>query len=138
VAVALVGVFDQYDTGLLIIKRAIEPFIGQWAFPGGFVDNEDESIMAAAARELKEETGVNIHEFNTEPKIVSSQNTKHGRMLVFCDLGTIHRHGFMSRVTLGPEVLDYRIATRPEELCFPLHTEAMTDWFDRLVNRRSK
>ena len=46
---------------VLLIKRAGEPFKGLWAFPGGFVD-EDESLETAADRELLEETGLsNIH-----------------------------------------------------------------------------
>ena len=42
---------------VLLIKRALSPFQGEWALPGGFVDL-DESLDAAARRELEEETGV--------------------------------------------------------------------------------
>ncbi len=42
---------------LLMIKRGDHPFMGQWALPGGFV-HMDESMDAAAMRELKEETNI--------------------------------------------------------------------------------
>jgi 8-oxo-dGTP diphosphatase len=45
------------DLKVLLIKRAGEPFRGKWALPGGFV-GIDESLEAAAARELQEEAGV--------------------------------------------------------------------------------
>jgi 8-oxo-dGTP diphosphatase len=42
---------------LLLIKRSAKPFENRYALPGGFV-LPDESVDAAAVRELREETGV--------------------------------------------------------------------------------
>ena len=42
---------------VLLIERGGHPFIGDYAFPGGFVES-DEPCEAAVARELFEETGI--------------------------------------------------------------------------------
>lgn len=50
---------DAQDLKVLLIQRDIEPYAGCWALPGGFV-HVDETIDAAARRELEEETGLKI------------------------------------------------------------------------------
>ncbi len=49
--------FDEGDLKVLLIQRGLEPFKGRWALPGGFV-RVDETVDAAARRELEEEAGL--------------------------------------------------------------------------------
>lgn len=48
---------DEDDLKVLLIQRALAPYKGEWALPGGFV-RVGESVDASALRELEEETGL--------------------------------------------------------------------------------
>ena len=55
----VVGVIPERRGKVLLLRRAIEPRIGHWTFPGGFMEI-DETTEEAAAREAHEETGVHV------------------------------------------------------------------------------
>lgn len=59
--------FDGFKLQVLLIQRGIEPYKGQWAFPGGFI-KMDEDAEKGARRELEQETGLKdafIEQFHT-------------------------------------------------------------------------
>ncbi len=45
------------DDGIVMVQRAIEPEIGKWSFPSGYV-NRGEKIEKAVEREVLEECGL--------------------------------------------------------------------------------
>jgi ADP-ribose pyrophosphatase YjhB (NUDIX family) len=47
------------DGGIVLLKRGIEPQLGKWVFPGGFVDR-GESVTDAAVRETREEINLKV------------------------------------------------------------------------------
>ena len=47
------------DDHIVLVRRAIEPGYGLWVFPGGYVDRGEE-ITAAAVREAREESGLDV------------------------------------------------------------------------------
>lgn len=53
----VVFALDDGELKVLLIQRDLPPFAGRWALPGGFV-RVDETLDAAARRELAEEAGL--------------------------------------------------------------------------------
>jgi 8-oxo-dGTP diphosphatase len=57
--VAVGTIIRTADDGLVLVRRAIEPGYGLWVFPGGYVDRGEE-LQAAAIREAREESGLDV------------------------------------------------------------------------------
>lgn len=48
------GTIFTLDGGIVLLKRGVEPALGKWVFPGGYVDR-GEPVHEAAVRETREE-----------------------------------------------------------------------------------
>lgn len=73
---------------IVLINRKHEPFKGQWALPGGFVDI-DEELETAVARELEEETSlknIKLEQFRTFGTI---DRDPRGRQITIVYMGII-------------------------------------------------
>lgn len=124
VAVALVPTRG----GLIGVRRAIPPKLGEWALPGGFVDGT-ETAEEAAARELFEETGVSVPA--SDFRVSHTATTPGGQMLLFCVAADtfipVPEGGWRG----GPEAMEVGVVRRRQALAFPLHTAAATRFLDR-------
>jgi len=53
------GAVVEYNGGIVLLRREIEPRAGFWVHPGGFVDR-GETLEQAAKRETREEVGLDV------------------------------------------------------------------------------
>jgi 8-oxo-dGTP diphosphatase len=101
---------------LLFIKRGNEPYQGKWAFPGGFVDM-DEELEIAVVRELQEETGltgVKLEQFHTFGK---PSRDPRGRNITIAFIGTTKKE----EIKGGDDAAEakwFEINNLPKDLAF--------------------
>ena len=55
----IVGTLPRWGNRILLCKRSIEPRLGYWTLPSGFLEN-DETTEEGALRETLEEAGVEV------------------------------------------------------------------------------
>lgn len=80
--------YNGKNLQVLLVERGIEPFKGEWAFPGGHM-RETETALACAKRELREETGLKpswLEQFHT---FTSVNRDPRGRYVTIAHLGLV-------------------------------------------------
>lgn len=94
--VAAVGVACFRDDAVLLIRRGTPPRLGEWSLPGGRIE-WGETVRAAAARELLEETGVEAEILGLVDVVDGlfdpDQGPERGRHFVLIDFVAVWRQG---------------------------------------------
>ena len=104
--VSTVDIIVLYEDKVLLIKRGKEPFKGEWAFPGGRIEKDDEDILAAARRELKEETNIEWAVLNYVKTIGNRNRDPRG----FCLTNVFHVNlPFLPSIKAGDDAVDYQL-----------------------------
>jgi ADP-ribose pyrophosphatase YjhB (NUDIX family) len=130
VAVVLIPILDGPRTGLLVIRRAIPP-VGKLALIGGFVE-EHERWQECAAREVREEAGVDVDPASLETLWYGSSEPHPGRILLF-SLAPARTAASLPPFLPNTEATERGIIFGPDDadavLAFSLHAEAARRFF---------
>jgi len=115
----------------LLVRRSVEPGIGEWCLPGGFIE-VGETPQEAAVRELKEELGIDIQ----NPRLLdvgSHLNGYYGDVLI---IGFTLQIDEKLKIIPGDDVSEavyFSIENRPD-LVFRVHEDFLNTW---LANRKN-
>ena len=104
----IVGCIPEWEGKILLCRRAIEPRLGFWTFPAGFMEN-GETLQCAAARESMEEALA--------------------RVAIGSMLAIVHvLHADQVHVMFRARLLDTQIGAGPESLEVGLYGEREIPW----------
>ncbi len=118
------GCIAAYEDRILLCRRAIEPRLGLWTLPAGFMEN-NETIAQAAARETWEEANANVDNLT----LYGLFNLPHISQVYIMFRGDL-RGG---KASAGAETLEVGLFSQQEipweSLAFPVIRESLELYF---------
>jgi 8-oxo-dGTP diphosphatase len=120
---------------VLLIRRKHDPFAGCWALPGGFVDPE-ESLEAAARRELLEETGVQTTDLRQLHTFGDPQRDPRGRTISVVYLAQVEADSVTAHAADDAAEVGWFSLVRPPQLAFD-HKEILAHVRQHLKERHA-
>lgn len=122
----IVGTLPVFQNAVLLCKRAIEPRLGKWTLPAGFMEN-GETTLAGAIRETQEEAGAVVQEQDCH--LYTLFNLPYINQVYFFFLTTLRNLEFAP----GEESLEVALFEEHEipwdELAFPVVKITLQQYF---------
>jgi 8-oxo-dGTP diphosphatase len=117
-------VIKRRDGSIILVKRLNPPFKGEWALPGGFVEY-GETVEAAAIREAKEETGIDVELVRIVGVYSAPNRDPRGHTVSICYLAR-EVGGELRADTDAKEARSIQPSSLPERLAFD-HRQMLID-----------
>ena len=117
------------DGKVLLVRRAGQPEYGLWSVPGGYVDR-GEVVEAAAVREVREETGLEV-----EIDRLVGLYSEAGKPVIVAAFSGVEKGGLLAP---GPEALEVGFFA-PDglpEMAFPGDSRMLQGWANDLESRK--
>ena len=115
------GCFVIDNGHVLLLRRGIEPALGKWTFPGGYVDF-GENAVDAAVRETREEVGMRV----AVGRLLGVFNDAAITVVVYLATPGKEPPSLSDEATevryFGPDEIPWH------DLAFPTTTDALTSW----------
>jgi 8-oxo-dGTP diphosphatase len=128
----VVAIVRTLGSGLLTVRRDIEPEKGELAFPGGYVDF-GESWQEAAAREVFEETSELVKLAPEDFSLLTIETASNKNLLIFCACKTkiVNLDEGDCREIFKPnsEVSELKILRAPIKMAWKTHQEFAYAYF---------
>ncbi|NIO10324.1 MAG: NUDIX domain-containing protein [Deltaproteobacteria bacterium] len=119
------GAIFSVDNKVALLRRGIEPAMGKWVFPGGYVDR-GESVKDAAIRETKEESGLDVR---LGPLVGVYSYPKARDVIVVYSAVVVG--GELKALDESTEARTFGVSQLPwDDLAFPSTRDALKDYFD--------
>ncbi len=116
--------------GIVLLKRAIEPQMGKWSYPSGYVDR-GERLELALQREVMEECGLSV-----EVRWLVGVYSETGQAVV---LVVYHAEPISGDLIAGDETSEAKVFTLDQmpELAFEHDDRIVADWLAGLEMRNA-
>ena len=121
----VVGCLLEWQGKVLLCKRAIEPRLGYWTLPAGFMENKETTLQGAAREAFEEATAV-----GDDLRLFGIYNLPHISQIYLMYQGTL-RDGFARASEETLEVALFAEAEIPwDKVAFPVVVDSLQRYFE--------